>query len=412
VSPDMDLPESDRAGSRSDRVRVVLVGILVLLLLLLVTLAFFVVRVLTPAGAPSGAGATAAGLTWVRSIYGYGPSQAEQLFRPVDAAVSPDGKIWGSDKQRDRVLGFNTDGSFAAAIMRGAVDKKSDPKLWQPGGVAVAEDGTVYVVDSRNEKVEVFTSQSQFLREWSVPMPIELDVRNGRVVVTSIPGVSVYTTDGKLLSVWGRQGIGADEFDTPSGVAIAADGTVYVSDSLNSRVKAYKPDGTLKWIWPKERTEATRTGITPAPGSVKLQLPTGLTIDGAGRIVVLDAFSFDLVVLKPSATYADLVARYGEFGTQDGRFIYPSGIDYDPARDWFVVADTNNDRLQIVRLPGSATPGAVAAAARAAAAIPPWCAVPMGALVLLAVVLILRRRTRLRTVMVGRSADEPQEDVG
>jgi sugar lactone lactonase YvrE len=219
-------------------------------------------------------------------------------------------------------------------------------------------------------------------------------VRGDRVVVTSNPGVSVFTTSGKLLSVWGNMGNGPEQFMTPHGAAIADDGTVYVCDSMNLRIKAYKPDGTLLWIWPKERSVAAKTGLQPKSGSLPLQVPTGLTLDGRGRIVIADAFSFDLVVLQPSKTGATLVGRYGAFGQADGQFVYPSGLTYDPVRDWFVVADTGNDRLQVVRIPGSAAPGLLAAARRATADISPWCLVPLGLLVLAAVLYVMRRRMR------------------
>lgn len=392
--------------------RVVLIAVLVILLLALLGLGYFIVSILTPAGAPANQTSAVTGLTWVRSIYGYGPAASQQFLSPLDASVSPDGTIWGSDKQRDRVLGFNPNGSFVSILQRAATAKGANPKLWQPGGVAVGEDGSVYVVDSRNEKIQVFTKSNQFLREWSVPLPSEVAVRNGRVVVTSIPGVSVFTTDGKLMSVWGKRGGGAEEFDTPNGVAIAEDGTVYISDSLNARVKAYKADGTLMWVWPKERTEATSTGIRPAAGAAQLQVPTGLTLDGQGRIVLADAFSFELVVLQPSATGAKLVGRYGGFGSQDGLFVYPSGVDYDPVRDYFVVADTGNDRLQVVRLPGSAAPGLGAAARRLSAGVSPWCALPVALLLLVAVLALIRTKARDRVEGMEEADSDEQEDLG
>jgi sugar lactone lactonase YvrE len=392
--------------------RAVLIATLIILLLALLGLGYFIVSILTPAGAPASRADAVTGLTWVRSIYGYGPAASQQFLRPLDAAVSPDGTIWGSDKQRDRVLGFNSNASPASVIQRPAVGKEANPRLWQPGGVAVGDDGSLYVVDSRNEKVQVYTKDNRFLREWSVPLPSEVAVRNGRVVVTSIPGVSVFTTDGKLLSVWGKRGNGAEEFDTPNGVAIAGDDTVYISDSLNARVKAYRPDGTLKWVWPKERTEATSTGIRPSAGAAQLQIPMGLTLDGRGRIVLADAFSFELVVLQPSATGAKLVGRYGGFGSQDGLFVYPSGVDYDPARDYFVVADTGNDRLQVVRLPGSAAPGLGAAARRLTADVSPWCALPLVLLLLVIVLALSRRSARDRVGRTTEAESDEQEDLG
>jgi len=392
-----------RKGSAASRMRTVLIAVLVILFVILLGLGYFIVRVVTPVGAPTASKDLPTGLEWVRSIYGYGPAQTQQFRRPVDVAIAPDGSIWATDPQRNRVLGFNPDGSFKGLIHTGP-SAKGAGKMGAPEGVAVGEDGNVYVADSVNDKVMVFTQQNVFVREFEVPSPLDLDVRNGRVVVGSGPGVSVHTTDGRLLSVWGRFGTGPEEFNTVHGVAIAANGTVYVSDTNNVRIKAYKPDGTLLWVWPRSRTTAAPTGVAPREGTTPVTLPAGMTFDGQGRLVVADPFAFELVVLNVSETTATVAARYGSFGQKDGYFVYPTGVSYDPARDWFAVADTTNDRVQIVRLPGTAVPGVAAAARRTLTGVSPWCAVPVLLLLLAVIVAFMRRRGR---TVAPRLEDEP-----
>jgi sugar lactone lactonase YvrE len=383
------------------RTRVVLSTILVILVLMLIGLGYFTVKVVTPAGTPQGSADLPTGLEWVRSVYGFGPAESQQFRRPVDVAVAPDGSFWGTDPSRNRVLGFNSDGSFKSLIHTGPASKEAR-KLGQPEGVAVGEDGLVYVVDGSNQKIMVFTQANVFVREWSVPSPLVCSVRGGRVYVGCAPGVAVFSTDGKLLSVWGKAGYGPEEFLTVHGIAVAADGTVYVSDTNNLRIKAYKPDGTLLWVWPKSRTTASVTGLQAKDASsTPLLLPTGMTMDGRGRLVVADAFSFDIAVLQPTKTGATVVARYGDYGRRDGYFAYPTGVSYDPNRDWFAVADTANDRLQIVRLPGSGAPGAAAAATRVLYGLSPWCAVPIVLLLIAVVVAFTRRRAVRRSNDAG-----------
>ena len=60
---------------------------------------------------------------------------------------------------------------------------------------------------------------------------------------------------------------------------------------------------------------------------------------------------FSLAVFDPEN--GDVIAKYGTYGTEEGTFMYPSGLAYDAERDWFAVADLGNNRVQIVRLPGS-----------------------------------------------------------
>ena len=68
-----------------------------------------------------------------------------------------------------------------------------------------------------------------------------------------------------------------------------------------------------------------------------MEIPAGMTIDGAGRIVIVDPFGFDITILKPSN--GQLIAKYGAPGTVDGQFVYPSDVSYAASHDWFAVAD-------------------------------------------------------------------------
>jgi hypothetical protein len=117
------------------------------------------------------------------------------------------------------------------------------------------------------------------------------------------------------------------------------------------------------------KTRSPMPGLVPTSSPGVVQLPTSIALDGKGRLIVIDAFGFDMVVLKATSKSASLVARYGDFGQQDAFFNYPTGVAYDADRDWFAVADTFNNRVQILRIPGSTDNAAMAAVRRSALAI-------------------------------------------
>ncbi|MDA3936573.1 MAG: NHL repeat-containing protein [Actinomycetota bacterium] len=363
---------------RTRRTRIALAVILVVLVLLLAAIVTFVVRLSTPAGAPE-AESLSDGLTWVRSIYGWGATEDEQLYGPTDVAVGPDGTIWVADSQRFQVVGFAPDGSFRTLVHQG-------PGVIFPQSFNVSDDNELYLADYAHDRIVVFSPDNVLLREWEAFQPMEVDVRGDRVVVGSRGGVGLYDTGGSLITEWGTFGKGEEQFDVVRGIAIGEDGTVYISDTQNHRIKAYDQEGTLLWVYPSqedlERFELSEDESNP------FQIPTGMTFDAAGRLMVVDPFEF--AIIHVDTTTGEEIERWGDFGESDGLFGYPTSIAYDADRDWYVIADTANNRAQIVRIEGSG--GGIVAAARRLAVGPIWvCSIP---LVLLLVALIMALRSR------------------
>jgi DNA-binding beta-propeller fold protein YncE len=52
-----------------------------------------------------------------------------------------------------------------------------------------------------------------------------------------------------FISKWGTEGTGDGEFDWPSGVAMASDGSVYVADWRNSRIQKFTSEGVFVTKW-------------------------------------------------------------------------------------------------------------------------------------------------------------------
>ena len=57
---------------------------------------------------------------------------------------------------------------------------------------------------------------------------------------------------GEFLNAWGSAGSDAGQFDRPSGIAVAGDGTVYVVDTGNHRIQLFTPDGEFIAWWGRE----------------------------------------------------------------------------------------------------------------------------------------------------------------
>jgi sugar lactone lactonase YvrE len=382
--------QQPKQSQRAQRVRLALAAVLVLLMLLLITTSYFLVQVLTPPGSKQAKARTPEGMTWIRSIYGFGSKPDAQLLAPNDTAIAPNGTIWVTDTQRSRLIGFNPDGSYRTMIHQGP-SGSSPAAIGRPVGVDVDENGLIYVADYDTNRVRVFTPNNQAVRDWEVPLPTEVAVGTDRIAVATVNGIALFKKNGELITLLGRRGTGKDDFDIPKGVVFGPDGTLYVSDTLNNRLKAIDRQGKTLWINKYGPANAGEKAKAQEEGKGKglLQMPAGLTMDAAGRLVLVDPFELVVAVVSPKD--GKVIARYGELGDQDGQFLYPTGISYDPARDWFAVADTNNDRVQIIRIKGSG--GGVLAALRRAAVGPVWvCCIPLILLLAAIVIIALRRR--------------------
>lgn len=368
--------------ARTRRARVALSVILVLLAILLCGIVALVARLATPPGAPDSS-EVPDGIEWVRSIYGWGKAEGQQLYGPSDVAIGPDGTIWVADSQRFQIVGFTPEGKYKTMI------KQGEEGIF-PQALDVSDDNEIYVADFANNRIAVFSADNEFLRDWEIPQPMEVVVRGDRVVATSRAGAALYDTKGEIIAVWGSKGKGPEQFDVVRGVEIGSDGTIYLSDTQNHRVKAYDSEGKFKWVYP---TEADFEKFAADKESKKpYQIPAGMTFDGAGRLLLVDPFEFSIIHVD-TATGKSLKA-WGEFGEDDGKFAYPTSIDYDPARDWYAIADTANNRVQIIRIEGSGG-GAVAAVRRVGAGTLWVCALPLVLLLAAAVLMVsARRRSR------------------
>lgn len=396
-----DWREAERR--RVQRTRRILIAVLVVLVVLLLIASYALLQIFQPVGKVA-TPAQSQGVTWVRSIYGWGNGPDQQFWGPQGVAIGPDGTIWVTTQGQNRVVGFNPDGSFNAMLYQGpAGDPRYPNSFTYPVAVAVDPSGLIYIADQPRSTVWVVSRDNKIVRSIFVPTPSALAVTNDRLVVGSGSGFVIMTPTGQVVKLLGTQGRGIDQFDGVRGLAIGNDGTIYVVDQYNNRVSAYDRNGNRKWIVSTGNpgnqakvAQSTAPSSTVAPAN--MQIPAGMTIDGAGRLVIADPFGFDLTVL--SAKNGKLIAKYGAPGSMDGEFIYPASVAYDQSRDWFAVADTQNARVQIIRLPNSGG-SSTSSISRALAGPLRACIIPL-LLILLAIVAgivyrVMKRRKKRKS---------------
>jgi len=140
-------------------------------------------------------------------------------------------------------------------------------------------------------------------------------------------------------------------FDDPYGVAMAADGTLYVADAGdNNRIRRIGSDGTVTTLAGFEEGFADGDGT-----AARLNTPSGLAVDRAGNLYVADTGNHAIRKVTPLGMVST-VAGTGVAGFRDGiasqaQFNGPVGVAVD-AHGNVYVADTYNDRVRRIDAQG------------------------------------------------------------
>jgi cbb3-type cytochrome oxidase subunit 3 len=403
--------------------RTLLAVVLVILLLLLAGVGYL----LWTSSKVAGGAAAQAGtnkMTWVRSIYGWGTGQDQQLIAPTAVATAPDGAIWSNSQNRVAVA-FNTDGSLDRLVMSNPATATAKPATAtpttaagarsDPGGVqavsSISVDGNnnLFIGDDASGRVLKFTPEGRFLQGWSIPGLVKAAASDSLVAIVGKDKLGVFKqSTGAPVFDFGTRGQGKDQFDLPIGVHVDGAGNVYVADTQNQRVRKYSPSGRLLWDAGTVPDRVFKSHVE-APKGI-FQLPTGVTTDATGRVVVTDAFNYSITVLD--GVTGKKIASYGDYGQNDGQFDNPSAIAYDSARDYFVIADTGNNRLQVVRIPGSA-PVTATSVLRRAFENPIWILCLPFLILLLAILVtaLMRRRRREKERAEAAAAAAAEADA-
>lgn len=150
--------------------------------------------------------------------------------------------------------------------------------------------------------------------------------------------VQIFDSSGKFLAAFGSNGAAPGEFNMPGGVAVGMDGDgreiLVVTDQGNGRLQIFTSEGTF-------------VRVIGMPGSDDGQLlePTGVfLVPGSGEIIVCDYQNCRVQVFGGDGRFLRLFGRPGD---GDGEFKHPSGIALSADAKQLIVADYQNDRLQV-----------------------------------------------------------------
>jgi DNA-binding beta-propeller fold protein YncE len=148
------------------------------------------------------------------------------------------------------------------------------------------------------------------------------DTNNGRIEKLSAAG--------KFLGTFGTKGSGYGQFAAPNGIAIDRTGNIYVADAANHRVEKRASDGTLIAQW-----KGPELGFYG---------PRRIAIGPDDSIYVVDQGRTRIVKFKPDG---QVLTVWGSKGTGNGQFDDPTSVTVDPTTNKIYVADPRNRRIQV-----------------------------------------------------------------
>jgi RHS repeat-associated protein len=198
-----------------------------------------------------------------------GPATQATVRTVFGLALDAEGNLYFADAANHRIRRVGRDGIIATVAGSGGTDSgnggfagdggpATQARLNSPRDVALGADGSLYIADADNGRIRRVGP-------------------GGDIVTVAGSGASGFAGDGGPATQAQLRG--------PSGVAVAPDGTLYIADRLNYRVRRVTPDGVI--------TTVAGTGVAGFSGdggpAIQAQMfPIALALDRDGNLLISD----------------------------------------------------------------------------------------------------------------------------
>jgi len=270
-----------------------------------------------------------------------------QLSGQRGVAVAKDGSIYVADQGNNRIEKFDANGKF---LLKWGSKGSEDGQFDTPSGVAIDQAGNVWVTDLWNHRVEEFDPNGKFLRKFGSYANAQGQAQPGQFFgpryLAISPSGDVYVSDtgnkriqrfkpdGTFVSVFGTGGAGPGQFEEPMGLAFDAQGNLYVADTWNRRIQKLSADGTFESLIPVASWPSAQT-TTGEPN---------LAVSPTGEVVTTDPLHNRVLRFGPDGQL--LQAWGGGPGSDATSLNAPTGLALAPNGD-VVVSDSNNNRIVV-----------------------------------------------------------------
>ena len=202
----------------------------------------------------------------------------------------------------------------------------TNARFFSPTGITIDSASNLYVTDNQNHAIRKITPAA---------------------VVTTFAGVSASTSFGYV------DGTGTNaKFYLPTGIAIDSAGTLYVCDSYNHRIRKVSPTGVVTTLAGSATGQGTATGAFAdgTGANASFNQPFGVEVDSEGTVYIGDRMNHRIRKITPAGVVTTIAGTSGVGGFANGtggnaRFNNPRGLVVSPAGVMYV-ADQTNQRIR------------------------------------------------------------------
>ena len=270
--------------------------------------------------------------------FGGGGTGDGQFNQPRAIAVGPDGTLFISDTFNNRIQHLDAEGNHLAHW--GAFGT-GPGQFNQPAGLAVDAGTNVYVADQMNSRIQKFDALGTFISEWgsygfgagqfSLTFGLALSTQGELYACDFGNGrVHVFDTNGQLLRTWGQYGTGFGELRSPTAIAVSQNGFVYVADLANDRITVHTSEGVAVGQWGAHGS-----------GDGEFWRPLGIALTPWGTVLVADG---DNTRVQQFDTSGNFLMKWGQFGSGPGQLRNPAAL-LPLANRSVLVVDQGNHRV-------------------------------------------------------------------
>lgn len=284
------------------------------------------------------------------------------LNAPRSIATGQNNDLYVADSRNHRILHIASDGSllnewgsFADQLTGNAPEGTFN----EPWGVAVGPDGSVYVSDTWNHRIQKFTRDGRPLKMWGQygqPVPEIPESRSsfwgprgiavdseGNVYVadTGNKRIVIFDSNGNYITEFGTAGLDPGQFDEPVAVAVSADGMVYVTDTWNQRIQAFIPNQDRTVFMPY-----TQWDVNGWFGQSVDNKPF-IAVGRNNHVYITDPEGYRVIEFTGDGQF---VRTWGDFGSGPDEIGLPSGIAVDALGNIWV-SDSSNNRILKYTMP-------------------------------------------------------------